>query len=128
MPRREDESRQPHLVGQPAQRFPAYQFRAGVSQEPLALTLEVPVDDVSHDSIEQRVAQELQPLVVHGASLFVATADALVHQCLFIVGNGVRVESDDVVQRSIKLLFLSERELNAVNDIVEIHTLIQHTS
>ena len=80
------------------------------------------VDDVAHDGIEDGVAKKFEPLIVHWLPFLVAVHDALVHQGHLVITDIVGIESDDLVQRQIKLLILAERELYPVNNV------IQHTS
>ena len=111
-----------HFLGKFVQGVPLYELAPGISQEALAFAWEMLVYDVAHNSIENGIAQELKPLVVDRLALGVSSHDALVHQSQFIEADVVRIEPDDVKQRRIKLLLLSERELYPVNNV------IQHTS
>ena len=111
-----------HFLGKFVQGVPLHELTPGVGQEALALAWEMLVYDVAHNSIEDGVAQKLKPLVVDGLALGVSSHDALVHQSQFVEADIVRIKTDDVEQRRIKLLLLTEREPYSINDI------IQHTS
>ena len=111
-----------HFLGKFVQGVPLYELAPGVGQEALAFAWEMLVYDVAHNSIEDGVAQKLKPLVVDGLALGVSSHDALVHQSQFVEADIVRIKTDDVEQRRIKLLLLTEREPYSINDI------IQHTS
>ena len=79
-------------------------------------------DDVADDSVEDGIAEKLQPLVVDFLAFGVAVGNALVHQRNLIETDVVGKDAENSVQRQIKLLILSEREPYSIDDI------IQHTS
>ena len=78
--------------------------------------------DVTDDSIEDGIAQELQPLIVQRLALVVALADALVHQRHLVILDVVGVEPQYGVKRRKKLLLLAERELDSINNVIKLHT------
>ena len=53
--------------------------------------------DVADDSIEDGIAQEFQPLIIDGFSLFITTSNALVKQSGLVIVNLARIESDNLV-------------------------------
>ena len=76
------------------------------------------VYDVAHDGIEDGIAKKFQPLVVDGLA-FLAAHDALVHQGLLVVFDVFGEESQDVVNRQIKLLLLAEREPYSADEVIQ---------
>ena len=78
--------------------------------------------DITYYSIEYRIAQKLQSLVVDGTSFFVASGNTLMEQCLLVEGDIVGIEPQDIIKGRKKLLLLAERELYAINDVVNPHT------
>ena len=68
------------------------------------------VHNIAHGRIENSIAKKLQPLVVDGLSFLVAVHDTLVHERHLVIADVAWQEADDVAQRQIKLLILSERE------------------
>ncbi len=121
--RRLYEARYAHLACQFVEHVTLHELAPGVCQETFTLTLEVAVHNIAHYSVEHRVAEKLEPLVVQRLSLVVAPGYALVHESQLVVFYVVGVEPHDVIKGRKKLLLLAERELNPVYDIV-----IQHTS
>ena len=79
-------------------------------------------DDVTHDSIQNGIAEKLQSLVVDRLSFLVAVHDALVHERHLIIRDVARVDPDDVMDRNIKFPLLAEREPYKIENV------IQHTS
>ena len=65
--------------------------------------------DLSHNGIQDGIAQELQPFVVDGSSPVALGRHGSMHQGLLIVLYVVRIESQNVIKRAIKPFFLSER-------------------
>jgi hypothetical protein len=55
------------------------------------------VHDISYYSIQNRITQELQPLVVHWFSLRIAVHDALVQQRHLVVADVVRIKTEDFI-------------------------------
>ena len=53
--------------------------------------------------------------------VLIAPSDALVHKCLTIIVDVMRIEPKNIVESRKKLLLLAERELNTVNDIINPH-------
>ena len=98
-----------------------YNLASRGGKESLALAFKVAEHYVAHYGVENGVAQELKTLVVDRLPLGVAPGDAAVHERLFVEVDVVWVKSDDVAQRTIKLLFLAERELYLVNEVVNHH-------
>ena len=119
---RQQEITQTHFVGHLAEGLTTDQLRAGCGQESLTLALKMAVDDIADCCIENRVAQELQPLIVQRLSLVIATAHTLMQQSLLIVVDLTGVEPHDVIKRRKKLLLLAEREPDMVDNILKPHT------
>ena len=86
-----------HLFGQAVERFALHKFRACVGQEAFTLARKVPIDDVTHDGIEDSIAEKFQPFVVHRTPFCVAPHDTFVHQCQLVVANIVGIEAQDGV-------------------------------
>ena len=88
---------QSHLFCQFTQSVTTDELRTGVGQETLTLAREMVVDDMSDNSIEQGIAQELQTLIVQRPALLVTTTYALVHQRLLVITDVVRVETHHLI-------------------------------
>ena len=77
---------------------------------------------MTHDSIENGVAQEFQTFVILRTSLFVPLANTLMQQSLLVELDVMRIKAQNVVKGRKKLLLLAERELYSINDVVNPHT------
>ncbi len=129
-----DERFEPHLFGEPVERFALHYLGTGGSEEAFALVLEVAEEYVADHGFEHGVAQVFESLVVErlgrvfAARPFLATSVAAVFSAVGVgmvaerlVGKGyavnldvVRVETEYVIEYRQKLLVLAERELHAV--------------
>ena len=78
-------------------------------KETFTFPLELMKYDLSHNGIQDGIAQELQPFVVDGSSPVALGRHGSMHQGLLIVLYVVRIESQNVIKRAIKPFFLSER-------------------
>ena len=83
------------------------------------------IDNIAHNRIEDGITQKLQSFVVQGFTLCIATMDTLVHQSLLVISNVVRIETQYRIKRRKKLLLLTERELQSINDIIKPHICLQ---
>ena len=79
------------------------------------------VDNVSHDGIQNGIAQKFQPLVVHRLAFF-SLSDAAVHQCLPVILNVVGIESGDVVQCDVEFFVFPEGKTQPVKNVFYAHS------
>ena len=118
---RHNEAAYAYFVGQAVKGVALYNLASCAGEEAFALAFKVAEHYVAHDGVEDCVAEELEPLVVDEPPLGVALVGAAVQQRLLVDVDVVGIKSEYCVQRRIKLLFLAERELHAVNKVVNLH-------
>ena len=92
-----DEAVQANLHGQLAQRLALNQLAAGIGEEPLTLVFKMTVHHVAHYGIQDGIAQKLHTFVVLVPSVLALYRHGLVKECLFIVGDILGVETQDVI-------------------------------
>ena len=119
---------QTYLCSELSKRLTLHDFAAGVCQETFTLAGKVMINNLANDSIQYSIAQEFQPFVVDGDSALGVGRHGLMHQCLLIEANLVRIESQHITKGAIKLLFLTERQLYRVYQINGRHSLILRIS
>lgn len=109
-----DEFVEAYLSCQFAQRFALHNFAAGIRQKTFALAGEMVIYNLSHNSTQDSIAQELQPFVVEWCAALGVCQHRLMHQCFLIEADIVRVEPHHLTKSAIKLLFLAEGKLYRV--------------
>ena len=98
-----------------------HDFSACRGKEALVLTGIGAVQEIGDHIVDDCVAQEFQALIVEWLTLLVASANAFVHQCLTVILDVVRIETQYLVESRKKLLILAERELHSVNKFINPH-------